>query len=222
MKLVKILITALLIISALAGLVSCGKKDDAIHLGTEKDGEYTFELYGNEQNIIRRVNVIKGGKKVSSLICNGTSLKTEDLNFDGHKDIMISSASRGEGYYECFIYQPNTNSFTRNKKFDNMLDPVLLPESNKITCKIQEKELLEKDPVENYKITRGDAVFYWKNGSLLQLSESGIEYFTADEIYCVYTSCEIDGEFKRNDPADLWFWSYEELTEAGYTWDHTR
>ena len=155
MKILKIFLASILILVSLLTIVSCGKKDDSVLLNTVNDGEYSFELYGNDQNVIRRVVVKKNGDKISSLICMGTSLKTEDLNFDGHKDIMISSATKGEGYYECFIYQPNANTFTRNKKFDDMLDPVLDAENKMIRCTIQKEELIEKKPVENYKITRG-------------------------------------------------------------------
>jgi len=132
---------------------------------------------------------------------------------------MLASAEKGDGYYQCFIYQPNTGKFTRNTKFDNMLNPVLDPETKTISCEIYSRKLISQDPENAYKEVRGSAVWYWKNGILSQFSEEGIEYFTDSKIFCVYTSSEVDGEFSRNDDKDMWFWSYEELIAAGYKWD---
>jgi len=217
MRLFKILIAVFLVLSLLLCSVSC-KNEHGKLIETKTDGDLAFELYGKDGRILM-IEVKKDGKEISSLLCDGNNFKTEDLNFDGHKDIMLASSEKGDGYYQCFIYQPNTNTFTQNKNFDKIKYPVLDPENKLITCKVYSHELIDSSPEEAYKDVRGKAVWKWKNGILTQISEEGIEYFSDSKIYCVYTASEIDGELLRNDADDLWFWSYSELTAAGYVWE---
>lgn len=218
MKIIRVLITSALILSLIFCVFSCGRTYGKL-IETKSDGDFSFDLYGKDGTVLK-IKVKKSGNKMCELSCNGKDFKSIDLNFDGYNDIMLSSAEKGPGYYQCFIYQPNTEKFTRNLKFDNMLDPILDPETKTISCDIKTRTLILKYPEEAYKEVRGSAVWSWKNGILTQVSEEGIEYFTDSKIYCVYTSSEIDGEFTRNDAGDLWFWSYDELVSAGYTWEN--
>ena len=215
MKLLKFLTVSVLIISLISCAFSCGKSEKLIE--TKRDGDFSFDLYGKD-GVITRIEIKKGDKSIGSVTCNGLDFKTADLNFDGVNDIMLSSAEKGEGFYQCFIYQTNTETFTRNTYFDSMKNPVLDSENSRITCEVYSRTLVEQVPQEVYKEVRGSAVWYWKNGILYQFSEDGIEYFTDSKIYCVYTSSEVNGEITRHDDKDLWFWSYEELVAAGYDW----
>ncbi len=217
MKTLKHIVLFILIVSLSVCCFSCAKDPEPVLLETKTDGDFSFELYGNET--ITRINVKKGGQSVCILNCNGKDFALKDLNFDGFNDIMLASAEKSDGHYQCFIYQEAVGTFSRNATLDGILYPTLDEETKRIKSTVRSKEIVLEEP-EMYKEVRGSAIWEWSGGILTQIYEEGIEYFSGSEIYCVYTSSVTDGVFARNDADDTWYWSYDELVAAGYSFEH--
>ena len=217
MKILKHLILFITALSLAACSFACANEPDEPFIETVQDGDFAYDLYGD--GAITRVDVKKNGSSICVLKCNGKSFQLADLNFDGYNDIMLASAEKSEGYYECFIYQEAVGTFSRNSTLDNIRNPIPDPETLKINADILTKEIVSEEP-EEYMEVHGSAIWEWNGGMLTQIYEEGIEYFSGSEIYCVYTSCVTDGVFARNDADDTWFWSYEDLVAAGYSFEH--
>jgi hypothetical protein len=198
-------------------LVGCGAK----HMDTVKpDGSpFSFELKG-KKGIVTQITVTKDGKSVCELDCDGTGFEYVDMNFDGHGDIRLKS-SANDGTYNCFVYQPNTGTFTKHTELGLLIDPTFNTDAKEITCKIYKKiDVTEENPdlPTAYIETKGNAVWFWNNGVLTQKEENGIEYYSADGIYCVYKSSVVNGTLERNSAAEKWYTSLDSLKKAGYDW----
>ena len=217
MKIKRILTLATALILLCTALVGCGAKH--IETVTPEGSAFSFELDG-KKGTVTRITVKKDGKSVCTLSCDGTDLEYLDMNFDGNKDIRLKS-SKKDGTFDCFVYQPNTGTFTKHTELGTLLEPEFDTEKQEIRCKLYRKTNVTSENPDlptAYVETKGSSVWYWNNGVLTQKAENGIEYYSSDGIYCVYECVIENGALKRNGAADKWYTSLDALNKAGYSW----
>ncbi len=217
MKTKRILMFAVTVILLCVTAAGCGAKH--IETVTPEGSAFSFELDGKNGNVTR-ITVKKDGKSVCVLNCDGTDFEYTDMNFDGYKDVRLKS-SKNDGTFDCFIYQPNTGTFTKHTELGTLLDPEFDGETKEIRCRIYRKTNVTSENPDiptAYIEVKGTAVWYWNNGVLTEKSENGIEYYSSDGIYCVYESVMENGTLNRNGAKDKWYTSLDALKRAGYSW----
>ena len=217
MKIKRILALAVMLIVLCTTVAGCGGK--RIETVKPEGSAFSFELDG-KNGAITRITVKKDGKSVCVLSCDGTDFEYTDMNFDGHKDIRVKS-SKNDGTFDCFIYQPNTGTFTKHTELGNVLDTEFDFEKKEIRCRIYRKNNVTSENPDlptAYIEVKGSAVWYWNNGVLTEKAENGIEYYSSDGIYCVYECVLVAGKLQRNSSNDKWYTDQESLKRAGYDW----
>lgn len=214
----KNIIALCLIFAFVLCLLSCGERRDPL-MQTMFDREYTFELYGNGGKVTSLV-IKKSGKTNGTFNVYGSSPSLEDLNFDGYNDIKLAD-ERNKGHFICFIYQSEVGIFSSNALLGSMTDPVWDYESKTIKSKTYSLEKTtsdESDAPAAYKETRGEAIWEWRGGVPVKLSETGLEYFSDSGLFCYYKCTLVSGECVRDNSADKWYYR-DELERAGLSWE---
>lgn len=218
MKTVKTLSLLIAALFILTSAVSCKANDRNTLISTMSDNGCDFELYGNN-GVVNAVKVTKSGKSVCVLQTHGKSPEFFDVNFDGNRDLRLSSLST-PGSYQCFIYQPSAGTYTPEPLFQELLDPVWDAEKQEISCRVHRIIKYsddESDAESGYKEMRGAAVWIWSGGILTQISETGIEHDSDSELYCSYRCVFTAGELVRENASDKWYYAAE-LEGAGLEW----
>ena len=181
-------------------------------------GGLTVDVYSSRREIVA-LTVREGDRVKTKLNCRGSDVTVADLNFDGYDDIRVTSSVKS-GSYDCFLYQEKINSFSGNAELSALIDPVWDYQRQQIACRVHKIAYYSEKPgeVSGYRETRGNAVWRFEGGVLKQISESGIYHDSDGELYCVYQASLHGGELYYDYAAEKWYYSAEELAEAGYVW----
>ena len=181
------------------GLVYCvrGKGERVKQIVVKKDGKAIWSKSIRTDRDMGKINDAYG-------------LSVQDLNFDGHDDILIAVAKDGDCVsYECYVCADEKSNYELHEELSSLYNVKADARLKAIFAFEQTREARGDDAY----TTCDKAVKYlWKNGKLVPDMYAAIQYYSDGDIYPYYYSVSYyDEELGRFiDSSDKW------LTEEEY------
>lgn len=94
----------------------------------DEDGSsLTFTILDANNNEVQKIQVEQN-------FLPDSSITVEDMNFDGHLDIKITSfiADNGDINFSCWLYNPNTKKFEQNEQLSYFYNPIFKQKTKQV------------------------------------------------------------------------------------------
>ena len=196
----------------------------------EQDG-YSFTFKGSRGSV-RKVIIKNDSRRIGAFPFNSSAelFKSEsdysasfaDINFDGTKDLLLTSAidTDGDLHVSAFLLSP-LGKITYSDSLGDLSNLKLDPEQKLLFTEYTSKEVTEEATANNpelYEIKHVIQKHAFIEGELITLEERAINYYAENDYYC-YSVYEYDKSYGGLKYVDEKWFDPDKLDNYPLNWD---